>query len=273
MKNHCFIVSFLIINIEYRYKYNNINFKLLSRMKFYTTAFKLSPKSKKIDNLNVTSNSLVVWGSNLGLTIGKKLSRIQANMTKIPLEIQSIIVGLLLSDGWMQIPSNSINARLGFKQSAKNSSYVWSVFSKLNHYCSNFPYRTTGTRKGKTFFGLAFQTRQLPCLTIIHNLFYIKNKKVIPSNIYDLLTPIALAHWIMGDGSGANRGLVLCTDCYTLKQTILLLNVLVIKYELDCSLWSNNSNWRIYIKHRSIPKLKSIVIDHMHPSMLYKLKV
>jgi hypothetical protein len=80
------------------------------------------------------------------------------------------------------------------------------VFLKLNHYCSSFPYKTSGIRKGKLFTGLAFQTRQLPCLTSLYNLFYIKNKKILPSNIYDLLTPIALAHLIMGDGSGTIGG-------------------------------------------------------------------
>ena len=75
----------------------------------------------------------------------------------------------------------------------------------------------------------------------------------------------------MGDGSAI--GLVLCTDSFTLEQVTLLLNVLVIKYEFECTLWNSNSNWRIYIKRNSIPKLKSIVINYMHPSMLYKLSV
>jgi len=40
----------------------------------------------------------------------------------------------------------------------------------------------------------------------------------------------------MGDGSAVNKGLVLCTDSFSLEQTTLLLNVIVIKYELDCTL-------------------------------------
>jgi len=223
--------------------------------------------------LNVNSNSLVVWGSNLGLTLGGRLTRIQANMIKIPPYVQSVMVGLILSDAWMQLPSDSKNARLCFKQSMKNSPYLWFVFSILGHYCSSFPHRTTNLRKGKVHLGLAFQTRLLPCNTDLYNLFYINKIKVIPSNIYDLITPVALAHWIMGDGSAINRGLVLCTDSFTLEQVTLLLNVLVIKYEFECTLWNSNSNWRIYIKRNSIPKLKSIVINYMHPSMLYKLSV
>jgi hypothetical protein len=68
-------------------------------MQIFTTAFKLSPKSKKLNDLNVNSSNLVVWGSNLGLTLGGRLTRTQANMIKIPPHIQSIMVGLILSDG------------------------------------------------------------------------------------------------------------------------------------------------------------------------------
>jgi len=110
------------------------------------------------------------------------------------------------------------------------------VFFILSHYCSSFPHRTTGIRNGNPFSGLTFQTRQLPCLTDLYNLFYIDKTKIIPSNIYDLLTPAALAHIIMGDGSAVNGGLVICTDCFTLEQTTLLLNVLVIKFGFDCTL-------------------------------------
>jgi hypothetical protein len=37
-------------------------------------------------------------------------------------------------------------------------------------------------------------------------MFHINKTKEIPSNIYDLLTPVALAHLIMGDGSAVNKG-------------------------------------------------------------------
>lgn len=241
MEIACYTVNALAIKIEYQNRLNNssIDFKQSNHMQISTTAFKLSPKLKKFENLKVNSSNLVVWGSNLGLTLGGRLTRVQANMTKIPPHIQSVMVGLILSDGWMQLPSDSKNARLCFKQATKNSSYVWFVFFILSHYCSSFPHRTTGIRNGNPFSGLTFQTRQLPCLTDLYNLFYIDKTKIIPSNIYDLLTPAALAHIIMGDGSAVNGGLVICTDCFTLEQTTLLLNVLVIKFGFDCTLWSN----------------------------------
>lgn len=59
------------------------------------------------------------------------------------------------------------------------------------------------------------QTRVLPCFTELHVLFYKDKKKIIPDNIYDLLTPVALAHWVMGDGQVRTNGLRLCTDSFT----------------------------------------------------------
>ena len=59
--------------------------------------------------------------------------------------------------------------------------------------------------------------------------YFIIKKKVIPGIISDLLTPIALAHWIMGAGTKLNKGLILCTDSYSLSDVIKLSNVLRIK--------------------------------------------
>jgi hypothetical protein len=72
------------------------------------------------------------------------------------------------------------------------------VWSHLSHYCSILPYVLKNVRAGKINWGIAFHTRRLPCITELHNLFYVNKKKVIPSIIYDNLTPIALVHLIAG---------------------------------------------------------------------------
>ena len=63
----------------------------------------------------------------------------------------------------------------------------------------------------KKTIGLQFRTRAMPCITALRSLFYpgFSNTKVIPIDIYDLLTPAALAHWIMGDGSAQRHGLII----------------------------------------------------------------
>ena len=76
----------------------------------------------------------------------------------------------------------------------------------------------------------------VPCFTEIYSLFYVNNVKLIPGNIYELLTPVALAHMIMGDGSSQRHGLTICTDSLTLIDIVRLINVLIIRYRLVCSL-------------------------------------
>ena len=122
-----------------------------------------------------------------------------SGMIKLPSHINSIIIGLLLSDGWLIFASKtSKNALLGFAQSGDNSKYFWFVFGYLTHYCSTYPTIRNRTRLGNPTVGLQFFTRSLPCFTELHTLFYPKGKKSIPLNIYDLLTPVALAYLIMG---------------------------------------------------------------------------
>jgi hypothetical protein len=87
-----------------------------------------------------------------------------------------------------------------------------------------------------------------------------------------MLTPAALAHWVMGDGVAIPSGLQLCTDSYLLQDVVRLMNVLIIKYRLECRLqYSTKRQPRIYIRQRSMPLLRSIVIPYFHPSMRYKL--
>jgi hypothetical protein len=63
----------------------------------------------------------------------------------------------------------------------------------------------------------------LPCFDHYKKLFYnLENKKVVPLNIKELLTPIGLSYWIMDDGSRQNKGLHLSTYGFTLDEVLLL---------------------------------------------------
>ena len=119
---------------------------------------------------------------------------------------------------------------------------------------------------------MEFYTRSLPCISEIYSLFYPNGVKIIPENIYELLTPVALAHLIMGDGTRRDYGLEICTDCFNITDVIKLTNVLRIRYGLDCTLHKKRvDQYRIYIKSSSMPLLRTIVSPYMHSSMLYKL--
>ena len=151
-------------------------------------------------------------------------------MICIPDFQESVITGLLLSDGWLTFGNKaSKSARLGFKQSFAHSGYFWFVFFYLSPYCSSMPSFNTSIRKDTKTYALGFFTRSLPCFTKLYTTFYPNGIKVIPDDIYNMLTPVALAHWICGDGWHTRHGLTLSTESYTLLDTIRLLKVLNIK--------------------------------------------
>ena len=116
------------------------------------------------------------------------------------------------------------------------------------------------------------QTKGLPCITKLYNLFYKNKVKIIPDNIYNLLTPVALSHWIAGDGQVASNGLRLCTESYQTSERLKLMNVLMIKYRINCSLNYLGGKARIYISAKSMNLLYSIVKPYRSKDMLYKLE-
>lgn len=236
-------------------------------------------KNKNANSKGTVCRDLVLWGEYLGSMVGSgRLTKIERNMIKLAPTQYSVIIGVLLSDGWLTLSTEkSLNARLGLKQSLAQSSYVLFVFNLLSHYCASAPSLTSSTRAGKLLYGVQFFTRSLPCFTELYSLFYCQKTKVIPVNIYDLLTPIVLAHLIMGDGKSRTSGLVLCTNSFTVKDVVRLMNVLIIRYRIECLLrlkkQNNKVEYLIYIRQASMPILRSIVTPYLHPSMYYKLKI
>jgi hypothetical protein len=130
-------------------------------------------------------------------------------------------------------------------------------------------------RFDKQLVSLAFFTRTLPCFTEILSIFYPTGVKIVPHNLYELLNPIALAPLIKGDSTTKNTGLIICTDSYTIQDVVRLMNVLILRYDLKCTLHksSNGLGYRIYISTNSVSKVVEIVKPHFISSMYYKIGI
>jgi len=133
----------------------------------------------------------------------------------------------------------------------------------------------------KVYSSISFATLQLPCFKVLHQLFYKQNGltpaglprfvKVIPLNIYELLTPSSLAYWIMGDGSKQNNGIHLSVYAYTLAECDLLVEALNRKFNINCTLHKHNKGPRIYLDKASTLLVRDLVKPYFVPSMYYKL--
>lgn len=144
-----------------------------------------------------TSNSraLVVYGTNLGSSVGKnRFTKSLSSMYVLHPYQMSVAIGLLLSDGYFLFSGHKKNASLALEQSLAKLEYFFNVYLSLTHYCSSGPQFRSRTRFGTLNHSLRFFTRALPCFTELFDLFYKNGTKVVPENIITLLDPVALAH-------------------------------------------------------------------------------
>jgi len=217
-----------------------------------------------------SSKALVQYGSNLGSTLGfNKFTALERKAFYIPVNLFSVFLGIILSDANIS-KSNWGEARLQFKQTIKHIDYFYFIFFKLSHYCSKGPYITKTIVNKKKHIELGFTTRSLPCITELYNIFYVNNKKITPYELVNFMTWEVLAHWIMGDGT-FNSGVRLQTDSFTVQEVVFLINVLIIKLNLDCTIHYNRGNPVLYIKSKSIKKNLHNILPYMHDSMKYKV--
>lgn len=75
----------------------------------------------------------------------------------------------------------------------------------------------------------------------------------------------------MGDGAQRNKGLTLCTDSFSFKEVVLLMNILKLKFDLNTSIHLEKGKPRIYISLPELNKVRALLEPHMHLSMKYKL--
>lgn len=135
---------------------------------------------------------IVPYGSNLSSTIHfPRYNIVLQNLVRLHPYQYGIVVGIMLSDGWMNKQHKNGQARLFLKQSMKNNEYLFVSFQQLSHYCTSFPYLVR-TKHG--FVGVAFATRSLTCFTELYSTFYSAGKKCVPSDIYNMLSIEGLAH-------------------------------------------------------------------------------
>ena len=217
-------------------------------------------------------------------------------MVNIPNNILSALIGILLSDGHIEYKTrkllnsgkvinkfkspdgkdsliySNINSRFRFKQSIDHLEYLFYVFNILSPYCKSYP-RLVKTRVNRReFYGIEIITRALPCFTLLREMFYNGRNKIIPENLYELITYEGLAHIIMGDGSFKFNGILLNLQAFSVKELILFINVLKIKFNIDCTLHKSRNHYTVYITVDSSRKLYPKIKNYIVPSMRYKFE-
>jgi len=259
-------ILYLLVFAKFYVNFNKLDIKKISSKK-KLVIYEDSKKTKEV----------VIWNTTYSLgnvLLNSKITNYIRYGTSMSKYHRSIFIGILLGDGHIRkigLPKN--NARVIFKQAMINFPYLWFVFIQLFSYCGSFPRLDVSNIGSKRHYLVVFGTRNYPFLNELYEIFIDNGKKRVPINIFHELTPVALAHWIMCDGGYQHKGLILCTDSFTIEDVVVLMNVLLIKYNITSSLHKAAGHPRIYISRTEIYKLKNIVIEYIIPFSKYKLGI
>ena len=190
-------------------------------------------------------------------------------------DVLSILIGSLLGDGYGEKHGNG--TRICFQQEHINNKYLLWFHNYLSElgYCNNIlPKLTTRLGKnGKLRYISRFKTYTFTSFNWIHDIFYKEGKKIIPINITDYLSPLALAIWIQDDGGKLSSGLKLATNCFSYDEVTFLAQILRDKYKLKISVIKAGAlnQYNLYISKSSMKNVVEIIKPYLHPSMYYKL--
>ncbi len=116
-----------------------------------------------------------------------------------------------------------------------------------------------------------FVTHTSPVFSKWHSTFYVGRRKIVPTDLAELLTPMALAIWFMDDGGADYAGLNLQTHNFELEETKRLGVILAERFSIQSRTRANKGRWIVYIPASSVGTLRSVIESHILPELRYKL--
>ena len=148
----------------------------------------------------MTTYGSLVATKNSSALVKKRLTKVERSKINIRNSLKEIIIGLLLGDGHIQC--RNFNSRFIYGQSSLRKhhlNYFYHVLNLFKPFLSQDfvpkPRTFVDKKTNNTYSSVYFTTLTLPCFNYYRSLFYNKeNKKIVPSNISQLLTPRGLAY-------------------------------------------------------------------------------
>ena len=194
---------------------------------------------------------------------------------------KSLLIGSMLGDGTMRMGEKAVNANFKVDHGLKQKEYVFWKYEILKNFVPTLPklsYRTdtNGRRYEKSWW---FRTIRHPLLTDIYCWFYITESyrcgtKIVPLDLYDSLDPLALAVWIMDDGSYNRKALDISTYSFTLQEVQFLCSVIEKKFSIRMLYHQDrDKGYRMYANMAETKKLVDLIKPYIIPTMMYKIGI
>ena len=131
------------------------------------------------------------------------MTKVERSKISIDTPLKEILIGILLGDAHVQ--KRNGNSRLIYGQSSLREhhlNYFYHIFDLFKPFLSKdfFPKSRSFVNKKTniSYSSISFASLTLPCFNYYREKFYNnKNKKIVPININQLLTPRGLAYWMI----------------------------------------------------------------------------
>lgn len=199
--------------------------------------------------------------------------------------VKDVVVGKLLGDASASINAAQTKATLRISQGGANyETYLFYCLQCLRPITGlhEIKHKSRYDQRYSKWNALGyFDTDSSSKLISLVKDFYPESKrrligkKVVPDNIWDLLTPCALAFWIIDDGTRTGNlrgGLILCTDNFSFADVMKLYLVLERKFQLHVTLHTKpRGAYRIYIKKNSINQIGALTKPYVLDMYKYKI--
>jgi hypothetical protein len=216
---------------------------------------------------------------------------------------REMFFGTMLSDATMGTNEKSPFYRFMFAQSHHRKLFVSHVYRMCRNAVNKSPmvpyHIQEKFRKPKQprpkFVNYNFSTFRLPFFKKLWEQFYVEEhfqklqsnglwkqfycRKFIPVDL-TLLTPRALAYFMMGDGSGSmmlrgpykgTKSYTLSTHCFTLKDQLRLCTHLLERYKIETIMRTDHGTPYIEIAPQSCLRFRRLVKPYFVDSCFYKL--
>ena len=202
------------------------------------------------------------------------------NISVLPDELNSILIGTLLSDGGLYRSSPTANVRFEMSLGENSKEFAFHMADLLKEFMNN-PVKSIEIKGvNKVYTNYRLKTKTLPVFNQYYKMFYEfnleKNKfvKIVPDNIVDLMNPIVLAYLIQGDGNfdkGRNR-VRIYTNSFTKLEVENLAEAIKTRLNIYTGvLHDRKDQWILTIGANNLELLRKTVRTHFHSSMIYRL--
>lgn len=189
-----------------------------------------------------------------------------------------VLIGSLLGDARLECRSigkrHPITARLRIHHSDKQKDYVFWKYEVFKDIVGKGPRKIMvwhDSKRNKNHYSWYFHSKSLENLGLPQKYFYRGKTKILPENVFDLITPRALAVWFMDDGSNTGNSYTINTQCFSKEEQEKIVDFFKKKYNINAKIVKEYSNFKIAIGRHEYQKLSDIIEPYIIPSMIYKI--